>query len=135
MSATQVWERLFIGDVDDAEALLESNPDGISTVVTLSLGRVNKFALSLNYMHLSIPEAHPVRAAKFDRIIDSIYSEIRWGTVLLHSLAGVNRAPIIAAAWMHVVGCKSIDAALADIGKVRMIIPNAILLQSVKKAL
>ena len=135
MSATQVWERLLIGGVRDAEALAESNPLGITTVVTLSLGAVRKFAPGVNYIHLPVPEAHPVRVARFDRIIDTLYGEIRWGKVLLHSLAGVNRAPILAAAWINVVGCKRIDAALVDIGKLCKIIPNHILLESVKKAL
>jgi len=125
----------LVGDTQDAEALADANPDDISTVITLSLGRVKKFAPGLNYMHLPIPEAHPVRVAKLERIIDSIYSEIRWGKVLIHSLGGVNRAPVIAAAWMHVTGCKNIDAALADIGKLRTVIANDVLLQSVKKAL
>ena len=32
---TQVWERLFIGSFEDAEALAEANPLGINTVITL----------------------------------------------------------------------------------------------------
>lgn len=32
---TQVWKRLFIGDMDDVEALAESNPLRIATVITV----------------------------------------------------------------------------------------------------
>ena len=41
----------------------------------------------------------------------------------------------MAAAWMHVVGCKNVDAALADIGRLRTIKPNPNLLRSVKESL
>jgi len=134
-SATQVWERLFIGGIDDAEALAESNPLDISTVITLSRGTVRKFAYAVNYLHFPVPEARPIRGGTFDGIIDAIWENIRWGKVLVQSLAGANRAPIVAAAWMHVVGCKGIDAALVDIGKLRTIVPNQILLRSVKELL
>jgi hypothetical protein len=36
---------------------------------------------------------------------------------------------------MHVVGCKDIDAALADIGRLRTVEPNPILLECVKEEL
>ncbi len=134
-SATQVWESLFIGGIDDAEALAESNPLDITTVITLSRGTVRKFAPAVNYLHFPVPEARPIRGGTFDGIIDALWENIRWGMVLLHSLAGVNRAPIVAAAWMHVVGCKEIEAALVDIGKLRTIEPNPILLRSVKELL
>ena len=35
MSATQVRERLFVGGIEDAEALAESNPFEIANVITL----------------------------------------------------------------------------------------------------
>ena len=43
-SATQVWERLFIGGIGDAEALCESNPLGITTIIRLCGDMVPKFA-------------------------------------------------------------------------------------------
>jgi hypothetical protein len=33
---TQVWERLFIGGIADAEELADDNPDGITAVISLS---------------------------------------------------------------------------------------------------
>ena len=135
MSATQVWERLFIGSLEDAESLAGSNPLDITTVVTLCRETVRKSAPGVNYLHLPLRDARPVRVARFDGIIDALWENIRWGKVLVHSLAGANRAPILAAAWMHVVGCKHIDAALADIGKLRTVEPNPILLESVKEEL
>jgi protein-tyrosine phosphatase len=135
MSATQVWERLFIGRIDDAEGLADSNPLDITTVITLSHETVRKLAPAVNYLHFPVPEGRPIRGGTFDGIIDALWENIRWGKVLVHSVAGVNRAPIVAAAWMHVVGCKEIEAALADIGRLRTTAPNQILLRSVKELL
>ena len=36
MSATQIWERLWVGGIFDTEALADSNPQRITTVITLS---------------------------------------------------------------------------------------------------
>jgi protein-tyrosine phosphatase len=135
MSVTQVWERLFVGGIGDAEALAESNPLEITTVVTLCRETVQKFAPGVNYLHFPVPDARPIPVGRFDAIIDALWENIRWGTVLVHSLAGASRSPIMAAAWMHVVGCKDIDAALADIGRLRSIVPNRNLLRSVKEEL
>jgi len=129
MSVTQVWERLFVGGIGDAEALADSNPLEITTVVTLCRETVQKFAPRVNYLHFPLRDARPIPAG----IIDALWENIRWGKVLIHSLAGASRSPIIAAAWMHVVGCKDIDAALADIVRLRTVEPNPVLLEFVKE--
>lgn len=135
MSYQQVWERLSIGGIGDAQALAESNPFGITTVVALCRETPQKRAPRLNYLYFPLHDARPIPVGRFDAIIDALYENIRWGAVLVHSYTGSNRAPIIAAAWMHVVGYKNIDAALAEIGKLRTIEPNPILLKSVKESL
>ena len=48
MSVTQVWERLFIGGIGEAEALAESNPLEIITVVTLCREKVQKGTPDIN---------------------------------------------------------------------------------------
>jgi len=135
MSFQQVWERLSIGGIGDAEALAESNPLGITTVVTLCRETTQKRAPRLNYLYFPFRDGRPIPVGRFDAIIDALWENLRWGVVLIHSLKGSNRAPIIAAAWMHVVGCKNIDAALAEIGTLRRIEPNPILLNSVRESL
>ena len=135
MNATQVWERLFIGGIEDAKALAESNPLEIATVITLCREKVPKVASDVNYLHFPVAVTRRALAPEFDRIIDALWENIRWGKVLIHSLAGPNRAPIIVAARMHVVGCKSTDPALPEIGKLRQIEPNPNLLRSVKESL
>lgn len=111
MRVTQVWERLFIGRIGDAEALAESNPLDVTTVVTLCRETVQNFATGVNYLRFPMRDARPIPVGRFDAIVDALWDNIRWGAVLVHSLDGMNRAPILAAAWMHVVGCKGIDGA------------------------
>ena len=135
MSVTQVWERLFIGGIGDAEALAESNPSKSPQWSPCAGREVQKGAPGINYLHFPLRDARPIPVGRFDEIIDALWENIRWGKVLIHSLAGASRSPIIAAAWMHVVGCKDIDAALADIGRLRTVEPNPILLESVKEEL
>ena len=132
---TQVWERPFIGGFADAEALADSNPLGIASVITVCREAVRAKAEGVNYMRFPIPEARSLPVGRFDGIIDALWENIRWGKVLIHSLAGANRAPVLAAAWMHAVGCKGIDAALGDIGRLRTVEPDPALLRSVKRAL
>jgi len=132
---TYVWERLFIGGIADAEALAESNPLGIATVITVCRETVLAKAEGVNYLRFPILETGSLPVGRFDGIIDALWENIRWGKVLVHSLTGLNRAPIVAAAWMHVVGCKDIDAVLEDIGRLRPVEPCPVLLRSVKRAL
>ena len=96
MSVTQVWQRLFVGGIGDAEALAESNPLEITTVVTLCQKTVKKGASRANYLYFPLRDARPIPVGRFDGII---------------------------------------DAALAEIGKLRTVEPNPILLRSVKEEL
>lgn len=82
-----------------------------------------------------VRQARPLPAGRFEAIIDAVWDNIRWGKVLIHNLSGANRAPVLAAAWMHAVGCKGIDAALADIGRLRTVELDPALLKSVRRAL
>ena len=133
---TQIWERLFIGGIADAEELADGNLHGITTVVSLSEIPVETRCRGVNYMHIAIEDDEPVPVGQFDAIIDSLIENIRWGTVLLHCSQGVSRAPSMAAAYMDSCGYKSIDAALKEIRKVRPFIhPSTVLVDSLKENL
>ncbi len=133
---TQVWERFYLGCSDDAERLPKSNPKRITTVVTLCEEAVVMRARHVNYLHIPIADARVIPVAKLDTILDAISENIRWGKVLLHCGAGMSRAPIMAASWMHVVGYKNVDAALEEIAGLRSIIdPSPVLLKSVREHL
>ena len=133
---TQIWERLYIGSLADAEELAEGNLDGITTVISLSEGAVAFRREGVNYLHLSIEDDEPVPVRQFDAIIDALTENIRWGVVLLHCGVGVSRAPSLAAAYMAAVGYKGIDAAVSEIRKVRPFIhPSTVLVESLKENL
>jgi len=136
MSITRVWERLFLGSWGDAVDLSAANPNAIDTVITLSIAPVPKKRTGMNYLHFPVEDAQPTQVGAFDGIMDAISENIRWGKVFVHCGEGISRAPIMVAAYMHVVGYKNIDAALEEIAKLRPIIsPSDILLASVKEHL
>jgi protein-tyrosine phosphatase len=133
---TQIWERLFIGGLSDAEELAENNPHGVSTVISLSEIPVESENRGINYLHLPIEDDERVPVREFDRILDALYENIRWGRVLLHCSQGMSRAPSLAASYLAAVGYKNIDAALAEIRQMRPSIhPSNILLNSLKENL
>ena len=59
-SATQVWERLYIGGLADAEELAAGNPHRITTVVSLSEIPVESKRRGINYLHFPIEDDEPV---------------------------------------------------------------------------
>jgi protein-tyrosine phosphatase len=133
---TQVWERLYIGGLADAEELAADNPPGITTVISLSEIPVESKRRGINYLHLPVEDDEPVPVRQFDAIMDAIRKNIRWGTVLLHCGVGVSRAPSLAASFMATVGYKSIDAGIKEIRQVRPFIhPSDVLLNSLKESL
>ena len=135
-SATQVWERLYIGGIADAEELAAGNPYRITTVVSLSEIPVETKRRDINYLHLAVEDDEAVPIRQFYSIMDAIRKNVRWGIVLLHCGVGVSRAPSIAPAYMDAVGYKCIDAAIAEIKKLRPCInPSKILLNSLKENL
>jgi len=136
MPVTQIWERLFLGGRDNAEYLVRSNPFGITTVISVCEEKVLRRNPAINYVHVRIADATPIPVGQFDSAMDAIAENVRWGKVLVHCGSGVSRAPIMTAAWMHVVGYRNIDAALLEIKKLRPIVsPSSILLASVKEHL
>ena len=133
---TRIWERLYLGSLADAEELADGNPHRISTVVSLSERPVEARRASINYLHFPIEDDKPVSVRQFDRILDALSENIRWGTVLLHCAQGVSRAPSMAAAYMDAVGYKGIDAAIKEIRKARSFVhPSDVLLKSLKENL
>jgi protein-tyrosine phosphatase len=132
----RVWERLYLGDWDDAEKLAKSNPNHITTVVTVCEDAVISRARRVNYLHFAIADSRAIPVAKLDAILDAIGENIRWGKVLINCGAGMSRAPIVTAAWMDACGYKNVEAALEELAELRPIIdPSPTLLKSVKEHL
>jgi hypothetical protein len=133
MSATPIWERLWVGSIFDAEALADSNPQRITTIITLSPEAAPEELSGINHVYLPLLGDRPIPVEIFSEIMDAMWENIRWGTLFLQSFDGTNRAPVLAAAWIHCCGYKTIDAALAEVGKLRTIEPHPILLKSIKE--
>jgi protein-tyrosine phosphatase len=133
---TQIWERLIIGGLADAEELAAGNPHGITTVISLSEIPVERKRRDISYVHLPIEDAEPIPEPQFGRILKALNENVRRGNVLLHCSQGVSRAPSMAAAYMASVGHREIDAALVEIRKLRPFVhPSSTLLKSIKENL
>ncbi len=132
---TQIWERLFIGSFEDAEALADANPLGINAVITLCEKPLRHRNPAVNYVHVAIADGSPITVSQYREVTDALFEGI-CGTVLLHCGAGASRTPVICAAWMHLVGYKNLDEALAEIATLRPSIdPSPILLLSIREHL
>lgn len=132
---TKIWERLFVGNLRDANALAASDSHGIATVITVSPEEVQQKNAAVNYLRFPIADSRPITAEKFDAIMNAVAENIRWGKVLIHCIGGSSRSPILAAAWMHLVGYKQVEDALAEIARRRPIEPSPTLLKSVMEHL
>jgi protein-tyrosine phosphatase len=132
---TQVWERLFVGNLLDADSLAASNPHEITAVITVCDEEVRRKSPVITYLRFPIADCRPLERKQMDSILDAICENIRSGSVLVHCVGGSSRSPILTAAWMHIVGYRNIDDALIEIGKRRPIDPSPILLKSVMEHL
>jgi hypothetical protein len=132
---TKIWERLFLGSLKDAEQLARSNPQRITTVVSLCRQQAIHRAPKITYIHIPIPDARPISAQKFEDIMYAMAIGLRRGNLLVHCLEGRNRSPILIAAWMHRCGYAGIDKALSELAALRDLAPSDTLLRSVKDLL
>lgn len=131
---TRIWERLYLGSFNDAQQLTNSNPCGITSVVSLCEDEVRR-AADIIYVHLPIADSRPIPAQKFDAIMQAIADGVRLGNLLVHCVGGSSRSPMMVAAWMHRCGYTGIEKALAEIADMRDIEPSPTLRRSVKEHL
>ena len=132
---TKIWERLYLGCLKDAEQLARSNPQRITTVITLCREQPVHRAPKITYIHIPIPDSRPLSAQKFEDIMFAIAIGVRRGNLLVHCLAGMSRSPILIAAWQHRCGYAGIDNALSEIADLRDLAPSQTLLRSVRELL
>lgn len=128
---TKIWERLYLGDLKDAQQLARSNPQRIHTVISLCREQPVNRAPKITYIHISIPDSRPISSQKFEDLMFAIAIGVRRGALLVHCLAGKSRSPILVAAWLHRCGYAGIDKALAEIAQLREIAPSPLLLRNV----
>jgi hypothetical protein len=93
----QIWERLYLGSLDDAERLGRANPIGITTVVSLSKIAPRNMGRGVSYIHLPVEDAQEIPVSQFDAIIEAIAENIWRGKVLVSPsatlLASVRELP------------------------------------------
>lgn len=128
---TKIWERLYLGNLEDAQRLARSNPQRISTVIALCREPTAKKAAKITYIRIPISDLSPISAQQFEDIMFAIAIAVRRGNVLIHCFAGMSRSPILMAAWLNRCGYAAIDKALDEIAKLRNIAPSEVLLRSV----
>ncbi len=132
---TKIWDRLFLGNLKDANHLARMNPLRITSVVTLCEEPIVRKASKITYINVPIADARALTAQKFEDIMFAIAIGVRRGNVLVHCFAGISRSPIMVAAWMQRCGYTEIEKALAKIAELRTIAPSSVLLRSVKEQL
>jgi hypothetical protein len=103
IGVTQIWERLFLGSLYDAERLGRANPLGIGTVVSLSQTAPCNTRREINYIHLPVEDAQAIPVRQFDAIIGAIAENIRRGKLLVHCGSGISRAPVMPEMHLMVV--------------------------------
>jgi protein-tyrosine phosphatase len=119
---TRVFERLYLGDAGDAERLAVSNPLGITAIVNVNSGRNRSKRDRIEYVHLAFDESERASPAKFERALIAIAGLIRRGKVLVHCEIGSSRSPVVVALYMHVIGYKNFDDALAELHELRPVV-------------
>ncbi len=132
---TRIWERLYLGSLKDAEKLARSNPQRISTVISLCREQLVQRTPKITYIQIPIRDSSPISEQKFNDIMFAIAIGVRRGNLLVHCLAGMNRSPILIAAWLDRCGYAGIDKALSQIGELRDLVPSRALLASVRDLL
>jgi hypothetical protein len=95
---TKIWERLYLGSLKDAEQLARSNPQRITTVISLCREQAVHRTPKITYIHVPIPDSRPISAQKFEDIMFAMAIGVRRGNLLVHCLAGMSRSPILIAA-------------------------------------
>lgn len=133
---TKIFERLFLGDVDNANQLGASNPLGITSVVTLCSERPAPRRTGINYVRLPLRDGCPVPPEMLQVVEAAIREGVRTGKVLVHCVSGVSRSPVMVALYVHQVGYKDFDSALRWIQELRPVVyPSPEVMESVRNYL
>ena len=111
-SATQVLDHLYLGSLDDAEALSSANPLQIMSVITLSEDPVEQRNPAIRYLHFPVRDARPISIAWLNAILIAIEESVPRGAVLVHCGAGMSRAPTVVAAYLDRISFLGFSEAL-----------------------
>jgi atypical dual specificity phosphatase len=136
MAITKVFERLYLGDADDADGLTVTNPFGITAVVNVSTEANQERREGIKYAHHPLDEYEWILPRRFDLIMTAISKLVRGGTVLIHCGAGVSRSPVIVALYMNEVGYKNFEDSLSELKRLRAVVaPSVLMIERAKSYL
>jgi protein-tyrosine phosphatase len=136
MAITKVFERLYLGDADDADGLTLTNPFGITAVVNVSIEVNQQRQNGIKYVHFPLDESEWILPRRFERILTEIGKLVRAGSVLVHCGAGVSRSPVIVALYMNEVGYKNFEDSLSELKRLRTVVaPSALIIERAKSYL
>jgi protein-tyrosine phosphatase len=133
MAMTRILERLYLGCAGDADHLAVSNPLGITAVVNVETQPNRSKRDGIRYVHFPIDESERVLPGTFGPVMGALTQLIRTRKVLVHCEIGSSRAPVVAALYLHAVGYKNFDDALAEIKSLRPVVsPSKSIIASAK---
>jgi protein-tyrosine phosphatase len=136
MTMTKVLHGLYLGDIDEAEALVRTNPQQIRTVVTLCREPVEVRSPKIAYMHFPMVDSRPMRIDSLSAILQAIESAFAKGSILVHCTAGISRSPAVLAAFLFLHGFPSYGNALTYLKRLRPEVhPSPVLAHSIRRAL
>jgi len=133
MAMTKVFERLYVGDADDADRLAVTNPDGITAVLNLNTEPNHDWREGISYVFFPINEFERISALRFEWLMMTIGRLIRGGNLLVHCAEGSSRSPVVAAVYMHLVGFMNFNDALSHLRSLRPVLaPSNLIVERAK---
>lgn len=133
MAMTKVFERLYVGDADDADRLAITNPDGITAVLNVNTEVNQQWRDGITYVFFLLNEHERISPRRFEQLMVTISDLIRAGTLLVHCSAGSSRSPVIVAVYMHLIGFKNFDDALSQLRGLRPVVaPSKLIIEAAK---
>ena len=130
MAMTKVFERLYVGDADDADRLAITNPFSITAVLNVNTEVNQQWRDGITYVFFLLNEYERISPRRFEQLMVTISDLIRAGTLLVHCSAGSERSPVIVAAYMHLIGYKNFNDALPELRSLRPVVaPSSLILE------
>ena len=129
-------DHLYLGSLDDAEALCSANPRQIVTVISLCREPVVQRVSGIRYLHFPVLDARPISIAWLNAILTSIEESMTRGSVLVHCGAACPGLPPWSAAYLDRIGFLGFARALSYLEDLRpAVTPSKALVESIARKL
>jgi predicted protein tyrosine phosphatase len=135
---TRIWDRLYLGNYQDADALNKSNPEEIKAVLNCTPDKIDYYSKSGITAHvMDIHDGCELSEEKFWQAVNFIKEHMFKGeSVLVHCHAGISRSASITAAYMYLTGFGQLERCIDFIKRARPIVqPHMNIITSIKRHL